>query len=318
VGPAGWQYPDWKGIVYPTAGREFDALVFVASYFNVIEINSTFYRTPAQRTVRRWAERIAHIDGFRFTLKALNRFTHSRDGVASNEVEAFRRAIDPLHEAGRLSCVLLQFPWSFRDAAAARRRIETLAGAFAPVPVAVEVRHGTWARNDAWRFLESTGLTVCGIDQPVIGDSLKPGRFLTGSAGTYFRLHGRNYRNWFSGEGGRDARYDYLYTHEQLAPWVRAIAGAAESGAPVNVVLNNHFRGQAPANAFEIMAELTGERVPAPRSMLRAFPRLADVADATGDAEVAEGWLFDSLATEENEQEEDHDTGDAGDPDVRR
>ena len=274
VGPAGWHYPDWDGVVYPTPkGRDFDALKFIASYFNVIEINSTFYRTPSPNTSRSWAKRVADLPHFQFVVKALHRFTHGSDAPDSADVDAFKRAIEPLRDGEKLSCVLLQFPWSFRDSASSRKRIEALAKAFDPVPVAVEIRHGSWARESAWEHLAATGLTICGIDQPVIGDSLRPGRFLAGSAGAYVRMHGRNYRNWFSRESNRDARYDYLYTREQLQPWVDTIARVAQSGTSVQVILNNHFRGQAPANAFEIMAMLGGKQVSAPSTIVDAHPQ---------------------------------------------
>ena len=47
IGPAGWSYEDWKGIVYPSgAGRRFDPLEYLCGFFDVIEINSSFYRPP--------------------------------------------------------------------------------------------------------------------------------------------------------------------------------------------------------------------------------------------------------------------------------
>src|SRR5215471_9434253 len=68
VGPAGWDYPDWKGIVYPKQrGRGFDALEYLAHYFRTIEINSTFYRPPPAEMARSWARRVAHRADFRFT-----------------------------------------------------------------------------------------------------------------------------------------------------------------------------------------------------------------------------------------------------------
>ena len=319
VGPAGWQYPDWEGIVYSSAKRHgFDALAFIASYFSVIEINSTFYRSPAPHTSRSWAERTEHLPRFRFTLKALHRFTHGRDVPDATEIDTFRRGIQPLYDAGRLSAVLLQFPWSFRDGVTSRRRIATLAARFAPMPIAIELRHGSWGRENAWHHLASTGLTVCGIDQPVIGDSLPPGRFLVGDAGAYFRLHGRNYRNWFSPSSGRDERYDYLYSREQLTPWVDSIKRTAAAGAPVNVILNNHFRGQAPANAFEVMAMLTGAPVRVPSPLVRTHQRLSEVA-AIDDLEgEAEGWLFDLSAAEDNQEKNNDDATHGDQHDVSR
>ncbi|HEY0670608.1 MAG TPA: DUF72 domain-containing protein [Longimicrobiales bacterium] len=73
VGVAGWDYPDWKGVLYPTPRpRGFDPVRYLASYIDLIEINSTFYRPPTEAVAERWAERVARLD---------RRFTYERDSV---------------------------------------------------------------------------------------------------------------------------------------------------------------------------------------------------------------------------------------------
>lgn len=292
IGPAGWQYEDWNGIFYPSPRpRGFDALEYVASYFNLDEINSTFYRVPAPETCQRWAERVAHNPNFLFTAKAHQAMTHGPADLPP-EVDAFRAAMEPLVEAERLGCVLLQFPWAFRFEAAERRRIDTLVAALRPLPLAVEVRHASWDAGDAEAFLAAHDVAVCGIDQPVIGESRPPYRFRAGAPGAYFRFHGRNYRNWFAADAGRDARYDYNYSAAELSPWADVIRRAAAQASRVFVVLNNHFRGQAPANAFELDALLRGARPTAPAPLRRAFPRLREVTDAGPGEPGTPGDLF--------------------------
>jgi len=297
VGPAGWSYPDWKGRVYPApAASNFDELEYLSSYFNVIEINSTFYAVPDPRTSTRWAERVAANPSFRFTAKVHRKLTHATNSGTRGDIDAVAASMAPLHDAGVLSALLVQFPWSFRDTVAARRRIDGILERLNRFPVAIEVRHGEWARDEGRRYLESTGATICGIDQPVIGDSIRPDFSLQGSAGAYFRLHGRNYGEWFRKDANRDSRYDYLYNDKELAPWIESIARAASSGVQVTVVLNNHFRGQAPANAFEIMSVLRGDKVPAPGPLVRSYPHLTRVAipgPMSTQRSDDSGWLFD-------------------------
>ena len=75
VGPAGWAYEDWDGIVYPQPRpRGFDPLAYLARYFDTVEINSTFYRPAAAATARKWAKRVEDNDRFRFTAKAWQRW----------------------------------------------------------------------------------------------------------------------------------------------------------------------------------------------------------------------------------------------------
>lgn len=293
IGPAGWQYDDWYGTVYPSPRpRGFDPLAYIASYFSLIEINSTFYRVPAPATCRRWVERVEIHPRFLFTAKAHQSFTH-RDDASPSERAEFVNAMSVLQEAGRLGTILLQYPWSFRFAEASRRRLEALVADLKTLPLALEVRHGSWESDDAQAYLAEQALCVCGIDQPVIGDSLRPYRYRAGPAGAYFRLHGRNYQNWFAADAGRDARYDYLYTEKELSPWADVIRAAAGASERVFVVLNNHFRGQAPANAFDLAAMLLGRSLPAPAALRRAFPALAAHTTAPDDAGASDS-LFGS------------------------
>jgi uncharacterized protein YecE (DUF72 family) len=88
------------------------------------------------------------------------------------------------------------------------------------------------------------------------------------------RVHGRNYRDWFRKGAGRDARYDYLYTRGELEPWAERVKELAGSrGAPdVYVITNNHFRGQAVANAKMLESMVEGRKVDAPPELVAAFP----------------------------------------------
>ena len=79
VGPAGWDYKDWQGAVYPSiAGRSLDGLAFLADYFDTIEINSSFYRPPRAEDATAWMRRVQNNPRFKFTAKAWQRLSHER------------------------------------------------------------------------------------------------------------------------------------------------------------------------------------------------------------------------------------------------
>jgi len=79
IGTAGWEYPDWYGIVYPRKrSARFDPLAAMSEIFDTIEINSTFYRIPSPRAAESWTRRIASNPAFLFTLKLPRTFTHAR------------------------------------------------------------------------------------------------------------------------------------------------------------------------------------------------------------------------------------------------
>ncbi|MGH9457760.1 MAG: DUF72 domain-containing protein [Thermoanaerobaculia bacterium] len=268
VGPAGWSYKDWEGVVYPAgAGSRFDRLAFLAHYFDTIEVNSSFYRVPPPTHATSWVRRTAGNPAFRFTAKLYRGFTHD-ERPEPGDAAAFRRFLDPLADAGRLGAVLVQFPWSFRNTPEALERIDTLASTFRDYPLAVEVRHASFD-DDAFRaFCDEHSLATVNVDQPLFSDSIAPAAVATGPLG-YVRFHGRNYQKWFAHEESWE-RYDYLYAPEELEPWVRRIRELAGSG-DVYAITNNHFRGQAIVNAVELRGAL-GQEGEVPPPLLDAYP----------------------------------------------
>jgi uncharacterized protein YecE (DUF72 family) len=273
-GVAGWDYGDWWGPVYPAdrkGRRGFDPLAYLSSYFDTIEINSTFYRPASERSATAWARRVADNPNFRFTAKLHQRFTHERQEAWTRpEVDEVRRGLAPLADAGRLGCLLVQFPWSFKRDAASREWLDDLVTAFAEFPLAVEVRHSSWNSPEFYATLRERGIGAVNIDQPVFRHSIKPGAEVTSGVG-YVRLHGRNYENWFRDDAESHERYDYLYAKDELDDWLRRIHEVAERARDTYVITNNHYRGQAPANALMLRC-LAGEAVTVPPELMAAFP----------------------------------------------
>src|SRR5512141_2634307 len=155
VGTAGWSYEDWKGIVYPAAGRAprgFDPLALMASLFDTNEINSTFYRIPDPRSARARARRVSHNPRFAFTAKLYRGFTHERT-AGSPEEKQFLLAMEPLAKEGRLGSLLVQFPVSFRNTEENRAALAAVLDRFASLPLAAEPRHPPWDRADALELL---------------------------------------------------------------------------------------------------------------------------------------------------------------------
>jgi uncharacterized protein YecE (DUF72 family) len=290
VGPAGWSYPDSPGHLYPAdVPSKFDALAFLAGYFDTIEVNSTFYRPQPKRTYLSWARRVEFNPAFRFTVKLWQRFTHERQSPwSSDDVRMVTEGMETLREAGRLGAVLAQFPWSFKPGTDARGWLRELARAFSGWPVVVEVRHGMWKRPQHIALLRDLGFGFANIDQPVIGQSLTPTAEATSPVG-YVRFHGRNYAHWFGEHEDAAQRYDYLYTAEELVPWVeriRAVQGA-KGVAEVYVVTNNHFEGKGPANALMLRSMLEGRRVCAPGTLMATYPSaLAPYAESDEDGRL--------------------------------
>jgi len=302
VGPAGWSYRDWEGIVYPRSKPPgFDPLEYLSRYFDVVEVNSTFYRPMPAAVAERWAERVSHHPTFRFTLKLWRRFTHERDSKPSaKEIRQAREAPDALRARGRLGAVLLQFPWSFRNTAENRAWLDAALSALAGFPTVVEVRHASWVEEGLFQELRERGVGFVNVDQPLFHDSVRPGARATGEV-AYIRVHGRNYREWFRKDAGRDARYDYLYSADELRPWAeraRELARQPGTGA-VYVVTNNHTRGKAPANALMLASMLRGRPVWSPPGLYAAYQEaLAPFARPAAEPSVPGGLAEEGVRRE--------------------
>jgi uncharacterized protein YecE (DUF72 family) len=134
----------------------------------------------------------------------------------------------------------------------------------------LEVRHGSWDRPELYVFLREHSVAFCNVDQPVIGASLKPSARVTSPVG-YFRLHGRNYQNWFREDAGRDARYDYLYPKAEIRDVARLIRAVTQDAEETYAITNNHFRGQALVNALDILEELDGVPPAAPPLLAESY-----------------------------------------------
>jgi len=287
VGPAGWSYPDWNGVVYPKPKPSgFSELAYLARFFDTLEINSTFYRLPSKNSVESWAASVSHNPRFRFCVKLWQKFTHEEEGYSSAEVAAFCETIEPLRSRGLLACLLLQYPWRFKCQPENLNRVADLLGQLGAFSCMVEFRHASWYCSEAFTVLRDHGAGFANIDQPVIGESLLLTDLVTADIG-YLRLHGRNYENWFKEDAGRNARYDYLYSDEELRVIGNSIDEIAQKSKTTFVVFNNHFRGQAVINSFQILAKLTNAKVIIPSILLEHYPILRSV----GKSESVDGML---------------------------
>jgi uncharacterized protein YecE (DUF72 family) len=287
---AGLLYPDWDNIVYPSPKpSRFDPLAFIVRYFDTIEINSTFYHPPAPRTTASWARRSEGNPKFRFTVKLYKGFTHERS-ASYREEKSVKEGLTPLLDRDRLGALLIQFPWSFKNESESRRYLKNLLDRFRELPRVVELRHASWDRPELYDYFASRNVGFCNIDQPRIGRSLGPSGKATGPVG-YVRLHGRNYQDWFRENAGRDARYDYLYSEDELEPWLDRIEQVAKDSVETYVITNNHFRGKAAVNALQIKSKIEGKKVEAPTSLVSAYPVLEKIARRVG--EPTQERLFD-------------------------
>lgn len=278
IGTAGWSYEDWEGIVYPPGkAHGFHPLLFLAEYINIVEVNSTFYRPAPAAMAVSWLKKVEGFPDFLFAVKLHQIFTHKRKNYKQKDVDDFRKGIDPLQLKRRLAAVLLQFPWSYLNIPENMDYLAGLFALFADYPLALEVRHSSWETPEFFRLLEENKVAFCNIDQPLFKNSIKPSAVSTNPDFAYVRFHGRNYKDWFRAGAGRDDRYNYLYAKDELQDWIDRIKQLGQKSGKVYVITNNHYRGQAMANALQIKNMITGEKLDIPKLLVEQYPVLEEI-----------------------------------------
>ena len=312
VGTSGWSYPGgrgtWNGVFYPAKGaraRGFDELTFYARWFDVVEVNSTFYGQPRAAVTAKWAERTPR--GFEFAVKLYQKFTHpamfretaadaapeadaawldQAGTVHQADVDEFRTGIEPLATAGKLGPLLVQFPPSFTATPEAIDYLGWLLRTFAEYTLAVELRHRTWSDQEAEAagLLAAYGAAWVMIDEPKFEFSIRQQWGAAGAGGepaeapAYMRFHGRNAAEWWR-HGAAEDRYNYLYTEGELRPFAAAAATAGATLKKAYLFFNNHFSAQGVANAVQLRRQL-GQPVsePLPPDLVARFPWIDDPA----------------------------------------
>jgi uncharacterized protein YecE (DUF72 family) len=237
VGCSGWQYRDWRGVLYPPGLAQRRWLERYAEVFDTVELNTTFYRLARPAAVEEWVRRTP--EGFLFAAKASRYLIHvKRLTDLDRGVRRFYDSLAPLAASPKLGPIVWQLPANFhRDDA-------RLAAALEALPAGRhcwEFRHESWFADEVYALLREHGAAL------VIGDHPErpfQARELT-TDWTLIRFH--------HGHRGRRGRY----SDREVDEWARRIASWAAE-VEVFAYFNNDWEGFAIDNARRLRARLTG------------------------------------------------------------
>lgn len=245
IGTSGFYYDDWKGVFYPDDLPVGEYLSYYSQRFKTLELNFSYYKIPDSRQSAKMLENSG--GSMEFTAKAFRQLTHEISEKSIKEVlPLFIKGMSPFIEANQLGAILLQFPQSFHYTVENRFYLKSILEALSGLPVAVEFRQKEWLRESVYRTLEDMQAAFVCVDEPLL-PSLIPKTIITTSNTGYVRFHGRNKKDWY-GTDSR-ARYDYLYSEEELGEWTQGILAMAEKTKKLFVFFNNHAKAQAVNNA---------------------------------------------------------------------
>lgn len=255
VGTSGFKFDDWKGEFYPVGLPQTAWLKYYAERFNCLEVNSSYYTLIHPATFARMAEKVPA--GFQFTVKAFKGMTHEITEETGQAFSTFVGSVQPLLEAGKLGCILGQFPNKFRNVGDNRRYLLEFQERIGDLPLVYEFRSRDWIRDETFDFLRERGIGYCAVDEPQFKSLIPPVAVATSGIG-YARFHGRNYDQWWSGDVKK--RYDYLYSLDELNEWIPKITALDDATSKVFVFMNNCYAAQAAKNAAQ-MQELLQPRL---------------------------------------------------------
>jgi uncharacterized protein YecE (DUF72 family) len=292
VGISSWTEPTLvkAGTFYPKEAKSAEErLKFYASQFPVVEVDSTYYSPPSERNSALWIERTPK--DFTFNIKAYSLMTQHPTRVDSlikdirealpeelaakrtiyaermpeelvDEVwDRFASALMPLHSAGKLGCVLFQFPQYFVIARKNKDYILECRDRLKDFRICVEFRHKSWLeernREETFSFLEEHDLPYVSVDMPQgFVSSLPPLALATSRELAVVRFHGRNKEVWEKKTRTAAERFEYEYSRRELQGWAPKIAALAEQARETHVVMNNCYRDYAVNNARQLASLL--------------------------------------------------------------
>ena len=293
VGTSSWADPGFVEDWYPRGMAARDRLSWYAERFEAVEVNSSFYAVPEERTVRRWAE--VTPDGFTFDYK-LHRLLsrHSapleslppglrekarttsrgrvvlRPEIEQAMAEETLASLAPLEEAGKLGALLLQLTPAFSPKDHKLEETEALLEALAPRTVAVELRHRGWVEGEraqqTFDFLADHGAAFVGVDAPP-GDHMTimpPVDAVTSPKLSYMRAHGRNTDGYLTGRSVAE-RFGWEYSGAELEEIAGRARTLAEQADVVHVMFNNNRSANAPTSAREFRQKLGQDPGPPPQ-----------------------------------------------------
>jgi uncharacterized protein YecE (DUF72 family) len=229
IGCSGWNYADWRELVYPKGLPQRRWLEHYATLFETVEINNTFYRLPARSAVTNWVASTP--ENFVFAVKASRFLTHVRRLTDMGDgLRRFYERIEPLTSSPKMGPVLWQLPENFH------RNDERLEDALMRLPEGrhcFEFRHPSWFVGDVYALLRKHGAALVIGDHP---DRLFQTYEMT-AGWTLIRLH--------YGSRGRNGNY----SETELETW-RGRIDEWRRRVEVFAYFNNDWKGYAVANAL--------------------------------------------------------------------
>jgi uncharacterized protein YecE (DUF72 family) len=276
IGMGGWELPPFNRVFYPAKPEKgFRKLEYFSSFFDFVEVNSTFYNTSLSAAqAQRWLKDVGENRRFVFTVKLYRGFTHTFDAT-QNDALAVHRFLDPLRDAKKFGGLVIQFPSSFNKTSERQAHLVKLRTIFPEDQLFLDLRHISWNEESFYQFCRENGFDLVNVDLPRLPSHM-PLNSLAWDGVAYFRMMGRNAEAWNHPHSGD--RYLYRYNEEELHDLVQRIKQA--NARKVYVVFHNDRQAYSLVNGRQVEHVLhPTKRLTAPANLLAAFPHLKSFCD---------------------------------------
>ncbi len=234
LGCAGWDYNDWVGTFYPKPLERHNHLEFYSNFFEIIEINSTFYNIPNKKTVNNWYNQVAA--NFRFVVKVWQKITHNlNDSDLDYLISQFFSQLSPLRD--KVIAYLLQFPPWFKFTEKHLKQLK-----FLSKELPSERKYIIELRDNSW-FKEEIITEIIDGSNFILGTTYMPGikaYYLNNQDYYYIRLIGDRELSVFNRiQRNQEENINDLLTNLQK---LERLSNVFE----IFIIVNNHFQGNAP------------------------------------------------------------------------
>ena len=260
LGTSSWTAKGWLGSFYPSGTKPGDFITEYAKRYDTVEIDATFYATPAESTVLGWRDKTP--DGFLFATKAPQVITHDKFlEDCQHELNGYLKAMSLLED--KLGPILFQFQYyAKRTGVTEDEFLVRLTRFLKTLPedgfrFAVEVRNKTWINPQLFETLHDHKVALCLIDHPWMAspDVLFKHREILTNQFLYLR--------WLGDRRGIEKvtkvwNESVVEREKDLARWVPHIKHVLDQGMDVFGYVNNHYGGHAPDN-IEQLKKMMGE-----------------------------------------------------------
>lgn len=230
IGCSGWHYDHWRSLYYPAELPKSEWLLFYAKQFNTVELNSSFYQLPSEKTFNRWRESTP--DSFVFAVKVSRFITHIKKlRKSALALETFLSRVSILQN--KLGPLLYQLPPSMK------RNDEMLCEFLALLPSyyrhVFEFRHESWLNSSVFNILRRYNIGLCVFNMPNINCPL-----ITTSDFAYIRFH------------GNQKLYSSCYSDKELSQWSQDVIQLGNNIKAIYIYFNNDAEAFAIKNALTL------------------------------------------------------------------